>query len=66
MPNNIENIEESYRFRLGRKHGAEDKDDDIDSDTGYFRNSGFYKTDKAYCSGYELGYLEGKSKKKDR
>ena len=60
----MNSTEESYRFKLGREHGAEDRDSDIDSDIIYFRSSGFIKKDKAYCDGYQLGYLEGSNKKK--
>ena len=59
MNDTTENIEDSERFKLGKKHGGDDRASGMDSDMGWFKRSGFYDKDSAYCAGYELGYLEG-------
>ena len=60
----MKNNTETYRFKLGRKHGADDNKSGVVSDMGWFKRNGFWAKDKEYCAGYELGYLEADVKKK--
>ena len=64
LENNETHLEDCNRFQLGKKHGAEDQNDDVDSDVQWFKKSGFWEKDQPYCTGYQLGYIQGKGKKK--
>jgi hypothetical protein len=61
----LENLEDSYRYNLGKKHGISDKENEFDSDLDYLKEEKpTTMMDDDYITGYEVGYLEGPKKKK--
>lgn len=59
-----QDLENNNRFKLGKQHGADDRESGLDTDIRWFKRTGFYEKDGPYCAGYEIGYLEGKKGKK--
>lgn len=68
MPLEIaENLEDCYRYNLGKKHGASDNESELNSDLEYLKEEKpTTMMDDEYLAGYEAGYLEGPKKKKKR
>ena len=59
-----DSLKTNRRYIAGKEAGIEDKTSGMHSDITWFKKSGFWERDQAYCKGYQDGYLEGSIKKK--